>query len=166
MRHGRQDRIDVVIKPGIDIGCLGRRQFFMLFINMKSYRTQSRQQLLRTGLILHTDHFMGRQGNSPELITRCQTGQIRTCIARMHLIFQGSNTDHIEFVQIGSRNAQEFQPFKQRILFIPRLMQYAFVELQPGKLAIAIVFRFCKRFIRFFELGGGFFGHNEPSSFR
>ena len=49
-----------------------------------------------------------------QLHLRCKSRNINALISRMDLIFQGGNTHHEKFIQIGLRNGQKLQSLKKR----------------------------------------------------
>ena len=57
---------------------------------------------------------------------------------------QRSDTDTIEFVQIGGGNTQKLCALQNRKLLILCLLQYSLVEFQPGKLSVFEIRRFVK----------------------
>ena len=56
--------------------------------------------------------------------------------ARLHHAHQAGHAHHVKFVEIGSGNGQEAQPFKQRMAAIFRFLDHPAIEGQPTELAI------------------------------
>jgi hypothetical protein len=57
------------------------------------------------------------------------------CATASNLLLQAGDPDLEELVEICAGDAEEFQPFEQRIGRVERLLQHALVELQPAQFA-------------------------------
>ena len=80
--------------------------------------------------------------------------RLRSDRVAFDLLFQSGDPHLEEFIEIGADDAEELQPFQQRIGGVQRLVEHALVEFQPAQLAIEKVLRL--KFLRFHvALNGG-----------
>ena len=84
---------------------------------------------------------MGPFRNGLQLSGRRHPGDVRFHVLGVHHIFQGSHAHHVKFVQVGGRDAEEFQPLKQRQRLIPGLAEHPVVEFQPAQFPVDIIVR-------------------------
>ena len=96
------------------------------------------------GRILKTHQLMGFLADLIQLLLSCQTCNVLLGITCVYHIFQRRYADHEKFIQIGSRNTQKFQSLKQRNVLVPCLAQHSFIESQPGKFPVSVIFSFGK----------------------
>jgi len=140
--HRRQDRIDVLFEIAVKEIALLFRQGFVAADDFKSFLFERRKQGTVPDRILLFYEIMRSFGKGCQLLLCRHPGKIRHGIIRIDLILQGSNADHIEFVQIGGRDGKEFQPFKKRHQgFVARFRKAAFIKIHPGKFAVAVILR-------------------------
>ncbi len=105
-------------------------------------RLQLAHQLLINGCLpllleLHLVH------NGLDLLGAGHVGLVLPhLLAGFDLHHQGTHPDHKELVQVGLVNGGEGQALRQGNSGIPRLRQYAHIELQPGQLTILEIVRF------------------------
>jgi len=52
------------------------------------------------------------------------------------LLLEAGDADFEKFVEIGTDDAEEFQPFQQRVAGIGSFIQNALVEFKPTQLAV------------------------------
>ena len=89
--------------------------------------------------ILARDELLAGVGDLLELLLRCHMGDVTALHAIFLLVLQPRHADHEEFIQIRTRDRQEFQFFQQGIVRIHCFLQYAAIELQPRQLAVQII---------------------------
>ena len=58
--------------------------------------------------------------------------------AEEHLILQAAHADHEEFIQVVHINEYIFHPLEQGDAGISRLLQHAFVKLQPAEFTVQV----------------------------
>jgi len=54
----------------------------------------------------------------------------------LDLLFKASYADLEELIEIGTGDAEELNPFKERVLRVQRLIENALVEFQPAQFSI------------------------------
>ena len=54
------------------------------------------------------------------------------------LVVKAAHAHHEEFVEIGSKDGEEFTPFQYWRIFIRRLLQHAQIEFEPRKFAVYV----------------------------
>jgi hypothetical protein len=87
------------------------------------------------GLLRH-DQFLGVLRDRVELLGR-GTPVHRQILDSLELLpLQARDPGHEEFVEVGSRDRQEAQPFEQRMRRIGGFLEHAAVERQPRQLAV------------------------------
>ena len=84
-----------------------------------------------------------------QTIKRMRLDATRTANSLFYLLFQSSNADLEEFVQIAGDDTQISQTLQQRNPLICSLREYPALECQDGKLPVKKGFRFGYRIILF-----------------
>ena len=80
--------------------------------------------------ILARDKLLAGVGDLLKLLLRRHMGDVTALHAIFLLVLQPRHADHEEFIQIRTRDRQEFQFFQQGIVRIHCFLQYAAIELQ------------------------------------
>src|SRR6266436_10173050 len=96
-------------------------------------------------------------GNPLNLINRFgRTQSIRSNIGRFafDLLFNPSDADLEELVQVRAEDAKKLHPLDQRLGRVLRLLQNSAIELEPAQLAINEILRIAKAFVG--RLFGGY----------
>ena len=108
---------------------------------------------------------MGPFRNGLQLSGRRHPGNVRFHVLGVHHILQGSHAHHVKFVQVGGRDAEEFQPLKQWQRLVPGLAEHPVVEFQPAQFPVDIIVRVRAKI----RLLCGFLRHSRlllPAGFR
>ena len=55
-------------------------------------------------------------------------------------VIQAAAADHVKLIEVAGKDRDELQPLQQRHIAVSRFLQHAFVEFQPGQLAVLRIF--------------------------
>ena len=142
--HRCEHRVDGVLKIAVHKDLFFFPELLVAGNQMQPLLLECRQQTPLQAVILQFDHLVGLFGNFLQLLRRREPRNVPLREICEHLVFQGGHADHEEFIQVGTHDAQEFEPLKERNGFIARLIQDAKIELKPREFAAHIVVRICE----------------------
>jgi hypothetical protein len=103
---------------------------------MDSVFSKSRDKLLLPAPILLFDNRGDNGVDAAQLFPGCQTVRPGFGNAGVHLLHEPGDTNLEKFIEIGTHDRQESNPFEQRVPRILGLLKHAAIKRKPAQLAV------------------------------